>query len=106
MLCPLPEARGRGGRGQDSPVHQLGPNEVVHVIGQAQTHRGRCPPAQEFREEELPVLGFPDHAQDGLAPWRRQGHGREERRVRPGGLRSPQKVFLRGCGLELQAGYL
>lgn len=43
LLCHLPEARA-----QDSPVHQLGPNEVVHVVGKAESHRGRCPPAQEL----------------------------------------------------------
>ena len=43
LLCHLPEARA-----QDSPVHQLGPNEVVHVVGEAESHRGRCPPAQEL----------------------------------------------------------
>lgn len=39
------------GRGQDSPVHQLGPNEVVHMVGKAESHRGRRPPAQELRQE-------------------------------------------------------
>lgn len=34
--------------GQDSPVHQLGPDEVVHVVGKAESHRGRRPPAQEL----------------------------------------------------------
>lgn len=33
LLCHLPEAGV-----QDSPVHQLGPNEVVHVVGEAESH--------------------------------------------------------------------
>ena len=43
LLCHLPEAGA-----QDSPVHQLGPNEVMYVVGKAESHRGRCPPAQEL----------------------------------------------------------
>ena len=43
LLCHLPEAGA-----QDSPVHQLGPNEVMYVVGEAESHRGRCPPAQEL----------------------------------------------------------
>lgn len=39
----LPEAGG-----QDSPVHQLGPNEVMHMVSEAESCRGRCPPAQEL----------------------------------------------------------
>lgn len=39
------------GWGQDSPVHQLGPDEVVHMVGKAESHRGRRPPAQELRQE-------------------------------------------------------
>lgn len=44
-VTALPSARSWR---QDSPVHQLGPNEVMHVVGKAQFHRGRHPPAQEL----------------------------------------------------------
>lgn len=54
-------------RGSGNTVHQLGPDEVMHVVGKAKPHGSRRPPAQELRQEQLPVLGFPDHAKDSLA---------------------------------------
>ena len=92
----------RGWR-QDSPVHQLGPDEVVHMVGKAELHRGRRPPAQELWKEELPVLGLPDHAEDSLAPWRRDGTGVRTKACRP---EERLQGALEGLRAELQTGYL
>lgn len=37
-----------GSRSGGDTVHQLGPNEVMHVVGKAESHRGRRPPAQKL----------------------------------------------------------
>lgn len=40
-----------GSRSGGDTIHQLGPNEVMHMVGEAKSHRSRHPPAQKLRKE-------------------------------------------------------